>query len=215
MAAIALLVAGTVGAIVVLGGGGRDEGAVLQETSQPAQSEAAAAVAPPPSPTQSPIVAVATPALTPVPSIITPAPTATPTAQPTPKPTPRPTPKPTPRPVPATTAGPARDPAETVALFYRLVVAHDYGAAAALWSPRMRSEYPPSRYIAGRFDATTRIDVNRIRINQMSVARREAVVYIDITEYRTSGSPRHWVGTWDLVLINGAWRMDDPHLTGP
>jgi serine/threonine-protein kinase len=211
MAAIALLVVGTVGAIVVLGGGGRDEGGVLQETSQPVQS----AAAPTPSPTLSPLVAVATPVLTPVPSIITPAPTATPTARPTPKPTPRPTPKPTPRPVSATTAGPARDPAETVALFYRLVVAHDYDAAAALWSPRMRSEYPPSRYIAGRFDATTRIDLNRIRINQMSVARREAIVYIDITEYRTSGSPRHWVGTWDLVLINGAWRMDEPHLTGP
>jgi hypothetical protein len=163
----------------------------------------------------SPLVVIATPGLTPVPSVLTPAPTAAPTVRPTPKPTRRPSPKPTPRPVSATTAGPARDPAETVARFYRLVVALDYDAAAALWSPRMRSEYPPSRYIAGRFDATTRIDINRIRIEQMSVARREAVVYIDITEYRSSGSPRRWVGTWDLVLINGAWRMDDPHLTGP
>jgi hypothetical protein len=113
-----------------------------------------------------------------------------------------------------TATGPARDPAETVARFYRLVVAHDYDAAAALWSPRMQAEYPPSRYIDGRFDATTRITVNRLRIDGMSVARREADVYIDITEYRSSGSPRHWFGTWDLVLINGAWRMDDPHLAG-
>ena len=46
----------------------------------------------------------------------------------------------------------------------------------------------------------------------MSVVGREAIVFIDITEYRTSGSPRRWVGTWDLVLIDGAWRMDAPHL---
>ena len=78
----------------------------------------------------------------------------------------------------------------------------------------MRSEYPPSRYIDGRFDATTGIDINRLRIERMSVARREAVVNIDITEYRRTGSSRHWFGTWDLVLISGAWRMDDPHLAG-
>jgi hypothetical protein len=111
-------------------------------------------------------------------------------------------------------AGPARDPAATVHRFYDLVVAHDYDAAAALWSPRMRAQYPPSRYIAGRFDATTRIAVNRLRIERMSVARGVAVVSIDITEYRTSGAPRRWIGTWDLVLINGAWRMDEPHLSG-
>jgi hypothetical protein len=78
----------------------------------------------------------------------------------------------------------------------------------------MRREYPPSRYIDGRFDATTRIDVNRLRIERISLARGEAVVFIDITEYRRSGGPRRWVGTWDMVLINGAWRMDDPHLAG-
>jgi hypothetical protein len=95
-----------------------------------------------------------------------------------------------------------------------LVTIHDYDAAAALWSPRMRRQYPPSRYIDGRFDATTRIDINRLRIERMSVARREAVVFIDITEYRNSGAARHWVGTWDLVLLNGAWLMDEPHLSG-
>jgi hypothetical protein len=89
---------------------------------------------------------------------------------------------------------------------------HDYDAAAALWSPRMRRQYPPSRYIDGRFDATTRIDINRLRIQRMSVSSRTAVVAIDITEYRSSGSPRRWVGSWDLVLINGAWLMDDPDL---
>jgi hypothetical protein len=101
-----------------------------------------------------------------------------------------------------------------VGRFYHLVVAHDYDAAAALWSARMRRQYPPSRYINGRFDATTRIDINRLRIDRMSVAGRQAVVSIDITEYRSSGAPRHWFGTWDLVLSGGAWLMDAPHLSG-
>jgi hypothetical protein len=78
----------------------------------------------------------------------------------------------------------------------------------------MRGEYPPSRYIAGRFDATTRIDMNRLRIERVSLARRSAVVFMDITEYRRSGSARHWTGTWELVLVNGEWLMDEPHLSG-
>jgi len=75
----------------------------------------------------------------------------------------------------------------------------------------MRSEYPPNGYIDGRFDATTRIDVNRISIRSMSLSRKTANVSVDLTEYRTSGAPRHWVGSWDLVLTSAGWLMDKPH----
>jgi hypothetical protein len=91
---------------------------------------------------------------------------------------------------------------------------NDYDAAAAIWSPRVRDEYPPDRYIDGRFDATTQIDVSRLRIDRMSAARGEAVVFLDITEYRSAGAARRWIGTWDLVLSAGSWRMDDPHRAG-
>jgi hypothetical protein len=76
----------------------------------------------------------------------------------------------------------------------------------------MQRQYPPYRYIDSRFAATTRIDVHRDRLTRMSLKSGEAVVSIDVSEYRTTGAVRRWVGTWDLVLINGAWRMDDPHL---
>jgi hypothetical protein len=218
VAAMAVLVLGTVGAIVVLGGGGGDQGAVLDQTFQPAASSLAAVI-PTAAPTPSPVPAIVVlPTIPTIPSSIpslaptTPSPTATP--RPTPKPTPHPTPKPTPRPIRATTAAPARDPAETVSRFYRLVANHDYDAAAALWSPRMRRQYPPSRYIDGRFTETTRIAINRLRIERMSLAQRDAVVFVDLTEYRSSGAARHWFGTWDLVLLNGAWLMDEPHLSG-
>jgi eukaryotic-like serine/threonine-protein kinase len=216
VASIAILVLGTMGAIALAGDPpGIDPGQSVQAGDSPA-AVALATRSPTPAP---PAVAPPSVAPSPIPTPTqTPQPTATPRPTPkatpraTPKVTPRPTAKPTPTPVRATAAGPSRDPAETVARFYDLVEAHDYDAAAALWSPRMQRQYPPEGYIDGRFDATTRIDVNRLRIDRMSIARREAVVSIDIIEYRSSGAPRHWVGTWDLVLINGAWRMDDPDL---
>ena len=45
----------------------------------------------------------------------------------------------------------------------------------------------------------------------MSVANKTANVFVDLTEYRTSGSPRHWVGSWDMVLTSSGWLMDRPH----
>ena len=116
-----------------------------------------------------------------------------------------------PAPVRAGATAPARDPAETVLRFYDLVEAHRYTEAARLWSPRMRSQYPPSGYIDGSFDATTRIDVNRISIRSMSLAKKTANVFVDLAEYRTSGAPRHFVGSWDLVLTSSGWLMDRPH----
>src|SRR5688572_5259365 len=100
-------------------------GGVLGETSPPRASDAAVAVAtlaatpaPTPLPTPSPTAtATLSPTVTPAP---TPAPTAAPTPQPTVAPTARPTARPTQPPAPGATA-PARDPAETVRLFYDLV----------------------------------------------------------------------------------------------
>lgn len=208
-AAIALLAAGTIGAILLLGDGGGRGGAVAGQTFEPTATGGAVAVVPDPSPSPSPQpTPVATSGLVPT---LAPPPTATfaPTATPAP---PVPTPKPAPKPARPAAAGPSRDPAETLGRFYRLIELRDYGGAAALWSPRMRAQYPPGRYIAGRFNATTGITVHRLRIVRMSVSSRASVVSIDITEYRSSGSPRRWVGTWDLVLLNGAWLMDRPHL---
>lgn len=138
------------------------------------------------------------------------APVATPppTARPTPRPTVAPTPRPT-SPAPGATA-PARDPAETVARFYSLVAAHRFGEAAALWSSRMRREYPPAGNIDGRFARTTALDIQALDIRSQSLARGSAVVYVDLIEYRGSEAPRRYRGTWDLVLSGSGWLMDEP-----
>jgi eukaryotic-like serine/threonine-protein kinase len=197
---LAALVLAVVGMSLVgrsLGGGG-----VLGATATPSAARSQVAVAPtatPDPPTPSPA----------------PTPRATPTAEPTPtpeptaRPTARPTPAPTPRPAPAL---PARDPAETVALFYNLVEAHRFDEAAALWTARMRQEYPPRGYIDGRFAPTTRIDLRRNEITSLDRRAGTATVAVDLIEYRTvEPSPRRFVGWWELVLVDGRWLMDRPH----
>jgi eukaryotic-like serine/threonine-protein kinase len=194
---------------------------VLIATASPAATVAAVVATPRPSPSP-----LATPAPTPTPLAI-PTPSPTPRAAPTPVPvvratprptpratpraTPRSTPRPTPRPV-VTQSAPARTPTQTVARFYQLISAHEFSAAAQLWSARMRAEYPPSRYINSRFAHTTNIVLNRNQQMSMNLAAGTAVVFVDLTEYRDS-SPysRRWLGRWDLVLGRNGWLLDEPH----
>jgi hypothetical protein len=173
-----------------------------------------------PSPTPVPIVIVTpvpfptpqpTPVLTPR---ANPEPTPIAIANPTPRPTARPTPRPTAKPTAPPAAGPTApslDPAATVRRFYDLVEAHRFDEAARLWSARMRAQYPPDRYIDDRFAGTTRIDINHLSTPSMSLSRKTAVVSVDLTEYRTSGPARRWIGSWDLVLGPAGWLMDEPH----
>ena len=190
-------------------------GAVLGGTSPPRASDAAvvlstpdATLVPTPSATPSPISSVRpTPTPTPTP---TPVPTAAPTPRPTVAPTAPPTARPT-EPAPAATA-PARDPAETVGLFYELVEQHEFDAAARLWTRSMRERYPPDGYIDGRFAPTTRIDITRLRIERLSRRAGTALVSVALTEYRSSGpSPRRFAGSWELVLSDRGWLMSQPH----
>ena len=99
-----------------------------------------------------------------------------------------------------------------MARFYDLVVAHEFDAAAELWTARMRREYPPDGYIDGRFAQTTRIDLLRNELIAIDVRAGTAVVAVALVEYRTvEPSPRRFIGRWDMVLTDDGWRMDEPH----
>jgi hypothetical protein len=117
------------------------------------------------------------------------------------------TPRPTTRPA---IGGPSRAPAQTVERFYELVAQHRFDAAAALWSPRMRAQYPPAQYIDGRFAPTTAIDILHLATTAESTADGTARVAVDLIEHRDDGTSRHWLGSWDLVLADGGWLMDRP-----
>ena len=208
LAALALVV--VFGALLsgILG----DRGGVLGTTARPSASDVAVVPPATPSPVESavPSPSTTTPEPTPV-ATPEPTPTATPvpTARPTARATPRPTPRATPPPVQA--GLPARGPAETVARFYRLVVAERFDDAAALWSTSMLERYPPDAYIDGRFAPTTRIDLLRNDLVAIDAGAGTATVAVDLVEYRESGpSPRRFAGTWDFVLVDGVWLMNDP-----
>jgi hypothetical protein len=190
---------------IVFGGlSGANRGAVLGATATPSTVAAASSTsrptdAPRPSPSQT-----ASPSPTPSPTL---APTPTPAITPPPRPA---TPTPT-RAAPVPPAGPTT-PDAAVASFYDFVEAHQFDAAAALWTDRMRAEYPPDGYIDGRFAPTTAIDLNRNEVIALNSAAGTAVVAVDLIEHRTvEPTPRRFVGTWDLVRTPSGWLLDEPH----
>jgi len=100
-------------------------------------------------------------------------------------------------------------PAEAVAHFYQAVAAHDFGAAAALWTTRMQARYPPAEFIDHRFSATQQISLRTERL--LGAGDGVAVVYVDVIE-RIDGQTRHWVGTWQLVDTTSGWLLNQPNL---
>jgi len=101
------------------------------------------------------------------------------------------------------------DPGAAVAHFYQAVSAHDFGAAAALWTTRMQARYPPAEYIDHRFAATQQISVRAER--PLGAGDGVAVVYVDVIE-RIDGQTRRWVGTWQLVDTASGWLLNQPNL---
>jgi hypothetical protein len=103
---------------------------------------------------------------------------------------------------------PAGGPAAVTARFYDLVEQHRFEEAEALWTAAMRRRYPPDGYIDGRFAPTTRIDLHRNEV--VAQDGGTAVVAVDLTEYRTNGEVRRWRGSWDVVLTDAGWLLNDP-----
>ena len=137
---------------------------------------------------------------------VTPSPDATPTPEGTASPDENSPPAAPPLAEPAATAG---DPAATVARFYEDVSAHDFAAAAALWTPRMQAQYPPAVYIDHRFAATQQINLRGARM--VGARGGLATVYVDVIEV-IDGQRRQWAGTWQLVLTASGWLLNRPNL---
>ena len=168
---------------------------------------------------------VPTPPPTPQP---TPAPTVAPTVVPTPVPTPVPVTPPPPTqvptaapatPVPATpvpaTAEPTAvvavvgEPADSVAVFYDHAVNEEFDAAYALWSERMKRDFPREENLDGRFDDTAAITFTQLRTVARDADR--ALVQANFVEQYESGGTREFIGYWELVLVDGRWLLDQPH----
>jgi eukaryotic-like serine/threonine-protein kinase len=190
-------------------------GGVLGASGTPASD---AGAIPAESVEQRPAPATSTTASSSAPATPNPTIAATPTATSTPAVT---TPAATPQRTPATTPPPAVEPggqpsgrlgpAATVALWYRLVEAHRFRAAAERWSRGMRDAYPPGAYIDGRFSRTTKIDVHRAETTLLDQSAGRALVEVDLTEYRSiEPSPRRFLGSWELIRVPGGWLLNEP-----
>jgi len=101
------------------------------------------------------------------------------------------------------------DPAGVVARFYQALAAHDFEAAAALWTPVLQAQYPPAEYIDQRFAATEQLDLRAERV--VGDSGGVAVVYVDVVEV-IGGQMHHWVGTWQLVDTSSGWLLNRPNL---
>jgi len=171
---------------------------------------AVASPTPPPTPDPTP-----EPTAAPTP-VVTPVPTAAPAA--TPPPTPLPTPPPPETPVPATTAPTPEptavvavvgEPGDAVAAFYGYVVDGRFDEGYALWSDRMKRDFPREENLDGRFDDTADITFTQLRTVARDSSR--AVVQANFVEEYESGSTREFIGYWELVLVDGRWLLDQPH----
>jgi hypothetical protein len=171
-------------------------------------------------------------ALAPMAPDTSPTPTASPTPQPTPSDQPAPATSndqpapaiPSEQPAPPQPSNPpalaenteeagqvmsAGDPASAVARFYQAITAHDFIAAASLWTPRMQLTYPPAEYINRRFAATQQVYLQAERT--LANADGRATVYVDLVEV-INGQTRRWVGTWQLVATGSGWLLNRPIL---
>jgi hypothetical protein len=212
--AVAALVPLVVLAVLLLGSEalGPVGGRVLDATGIPGVAEATGA----PAVAAAPVVErTPSPTLVPTPSqVASTPPTAAPTAAPATLPPHRAT-----RPIivvpptAAPTAAPTvTGPREAVARFYQAAAAHDWETAVALWSPSMQRRYPPQQWLIDRFKRTTRIDLTRLAILGVDASAGTATVGVRLVEYRTvEPSPRSFAGSWDLVRLDGAWLLDEPH----
>jgi hypothetical protein len=101
-------------------------------------------------------------------------------------------------------------PDEAVADFYALVTDRQFAQAAQLWSPRMRSRYPPAENIDQRFSQTQSIQLRHAEV--VAESGTQASVGVDVVEVMPSGRTNQFVGAWHLVRGPGGWLLDEPEL---
>ena len=157
-------------------------------------------------------------------------PTATPTATPQPSPTeepettPEPTPPPatpappppeaTPEPAPPTTPAPTPAPIavasaqDAVVAFYSAVEDGRFDQAYALWSARMKDEYPRQGNLDDRWADTADVTFTELYVAEQTAST--ATVQANFVETYDSGGSRQFVGYWRLVRVDGRWLLDDP-----
>ncbi|MDQ2673148.1 MAG: hypothetical protein M3Y40_00655 [Chloroflexota bacterium] len=112
-------------------------------------------------------------------------------------------------PEPTVIVATADQPTDAVAAFYAHAAAGEFDAAYALWSDRMKRDFPRQENLDGRFDSTAAIDFTQLETVARDAGR--AVVQANFVEQYDSGDTREFIGYWELTLVDGRWLLDQPH----
>ncbi len=134
---------------------------------------------------------------------------ATPTATPAPPP-----PEATPEPLPPTTPAPTPAPIavasaqDAVVAFYSAVEDGRFDQAYALWSARMKDEYPRQGNLDDRWANTADVTFTELYVAEQTA--NTAIVQANFVETYDSGGSRQFIGYWRLVRVDGRWLLDDP-----
>ncbi len=158
-------------------------------------------------PTAAPtLVPTIAPTIAPTVSAPSPTPLVAPTATPLPAPTATAVP---PTANPPAVAGGASSPAQAVQLFYQYAGQHQFDAAAQLWTPQMRAQFPPEGNINGHFGQDQRVAATIGAVTM--TGNDQATVAVDVTEFRDGGAVRS-VGSWQVVRGPSGWLLNQPDL---
>jgi hypothetical protein len=103
-------------------------------------------------------------------------------------------------------------PAAAVRAFWRALAGGDFTTAYAYLDPT--STLPYSRWLGmrkadGLYNVTFNAIANTRRVHN------DAVVYADLTTKQTSCQDQHWIGTYNLVRIRGAWYIHRERFSFP
>ena len=142
--------------------------------------------------------------LDPRPPTPTPVPTATstPTRTPTRPPSPTATRTPTPLPIPGLGAEAA------VRKFYSAIAARDFASAWALLSPRFQAKQSYNSWVDG-YKTTRSVQLRSLTVKDQSSTTATVAVTVDaVDDLGGRLVPSTFQGVWELVLTNGAWRLD-------
>jgi hypothetical protein len=101
------------------------------------------------------------------------------------------------------------NPGQTIATWYRYVAEGAFDSAYALWSARMRGDYPRQPNLDGRWDDSAAVTFNQLYVAEQTASTVK--VQVDFIETKDSGATRRFVGWWDLVLVDGRWLLDHPN----
>jgi hypothetical protein len=97
---------------------------------------------------------------------------------------------------------------DTVTAFYAAAAAGDFDRAYALWSDRMKADYPRQENLDQRFAETASIEFTELFVASQTATR--ATVQANFVETYDGGGSRQFIGYWELILVDGRWLLDHP-----